>query len=380
MLTGTIRKEHKNEIQETEKKEQKHISGHMLHSGFTSEASLLQLSACENGGQYSFLLYSEMFAQGHGRCGEAQMNNTYMNKEIRVDPEFESKIPPLTGEEYRLLEESILAEGAVIYPLITWNGVLVDGHNRYRIVTKHPHIRYTIYEKTFADRHEALAWICKNQLGRRNLSAEQKKYLIGKQYEAEKASHGGLVNQCRDKSGRFTTSGQNDHTWSSAKTSKRIAKENNTSERFVRRAEHFAKGVDIAEEASPGIRQEILSGAVKPTDTEIMALARASPEDRPAMAEQLRIPKEDKKPDRRSEKKRALKISDDMLRVRGDGGEEAMLFELSDALDSMIFRWTMCIKGYSKYFARKGCRRQISALIQEGFEFLRQIEGGNVPE
>ena len=98
------------------------------------------------------------------------------------------------------------------------------------------------------------------------------------------------------------------------------------------------------------------------------------------MAEQLRIPKEDKKPDRRSEKKRALKISDDMLRVRGDGGEEAMLFELSDALDSMIFRWTMCIKGYSKYFARKGCRRQISALIQEGFEFLRQIEGGNVPE
>ena len=34
------------------------------------------------------------------------------------------------------------------------------------------------------------AWICKNQLGRRNFTPEQKYYLMGKQYEAEKAAHG----------------------------------------------------------------------------------------------------------------------------------------------------------------------------------------------
>ena len=111
--------------------------------------------------------------------------------ELRIAPEFEGKIPPLTAEEFQQLENNILADGVVINPIIVWDGIIVDGHNRYRIVNKHPEIHFSTCEKTFADRYEAIAWICKNQLGRRNLTKEQKKYLIGKQYEAEKASHGG---------------------------------------------------------------------------------------------------------------------------------------------------------------------------------------------
>lgn len=34
-------------------------------------------------------------------------------------------------------------------------------------------------------------WICKNQLGRRNLTDAQKTYLIGRQYEAQKMTVGG---------------------------------------------------------------------------------------------------------------------------------------------------------------------------------------------
>ena len=110
--------------------------------------------------------------------------------EIIIDPEFESKIPPLTDEELEQLEANILEEGAVIHPLILWNGILVDGHNRYHIVERYPQIKYTTYDKHFDDRFAAIAWICRNQLGRRNLTPEQKKYLIGKQYEAEKSSYG----------------------------------------------------------------------------------------------------------------------------------------------------------------------------------------------
>ena len=101
--------------------------------------------------------------------------------ELRIDPEFEGKIPPLTAEEFQQLENNILADGVVINPIIVWDGVIVDGHNRYRIVSKHPEIQFSTCEKTFSDRYEAIAWICKNQLGRRNLTKEQKKYLIGKQ-------------------------------------------------------------------------------------------------------------------------------------------------------------------------------------------------------
>lgn len=111
--------------------------------------------------------------------------------ELRIDPEFASRIPPLTDDEYQQLEANILEDGVVINPIIVWDGVIVDGHNRFRILEKHPHIKFTIHEKSFIDRFTALAWICKNQLGRRNLTKQQKKYLIGKQYESEKAGYGG---------------------------------------------------------------------------------------------------------------------------------------------------------------------------------------------
>ena len=63
------------------------------------------------------------------------------------------------------------------------------------ILQHHPEIQFTTYEKEFPDRYAAIAWICKNQLGRRNLTPEQKKFLIGKQYDAEKRAEGFHGNQ-----------------------------------------------------------------------------------------------------------------------------------------------------------------------------------------
>ena len=114
-----------------------------------------------------------------------------MPQNLLIDPEFASKIPSLREEELKQLEENILADGVVINPLIVWNGIIVDGHNRYRILQQHPEIQFTIYEKEFTDRYAVIAWICKNQLGRRNLTSQQFKYLMGQQYKAEKIAYGG---------------------------------------------------------------------------------------------------------------------------------------------------------------------------------------------
>ena len=105
---------------------------------------------------------------------------------LKIDPEFQSQIPPLANDEFKQLEENILKEGKLISPLIVWNNTLVDGHNRYAILQKHPEIYFSTMPLRFENREEAIAWICRNQLGRRNLSPEQKRYLLGKQYEAEK--------------------------------------------------------------------------------------------------------------------------------------------------------------------------------------------------
>ena len=93
---------------------------------------------------------------------------------LKIDPEFQSQIPPLTDDEFKQLEENILKEGKLISPLIVWGNTLVDGHNRYEIVQEHPEISFSTMPLLFESREEVLAWICKNQLGRRNLTPEQK--------------------------------------------------------------------------------------------------------------------------------------------------------------------------------------------------------------
>lgn len=94
--------------------------------------------------------------------------------QLKIDREFESKIPPLTAEEFRQLEDNIVTDGVVINPIITWNGIIVDGHNRFHILERHPEIKYTTHEKQFDDRFAVIAWICRNQLGRRNLTPNRK--------------------------------------------------------------------------------------------------------------------------------------------------------------------------------------------------------------
>ena len=107
--------------------------------------------------------------------------------QLKIDPEFQSKIPPLQFEEEQQLEQNIIAEGRLLNPIITWNGYILDGHTRYRILKKHGFIKFEVEEIQPANKYEALAWICKNQLGRRNLSPERKKFLLEQIFTIDKS-------------------------------------------------------------------------------------------------------------------------------------------------------------------------------------------------
>lgn len=94
---------------------------------------------------------------------------------IMVDAEFKSLIPPLSPEEYAQLEENCVREG-IRDPLVVWatdhgTQILVDGHNRWKIAAEHGGIPFKTVEMKFANRAEAEAWIIRNQLGRRNITA-----------------------------------------------------------------------------------------------------------------------------------------------------------------------------------------------------------------
>ena len=181
---------------------------------------------------------------------------------LKIDPEFQSQIPPLTDDEFKQLEENILKEGKLISPLIVWNNTLVDGHNRYAILQKHPEIYFSTMPLRFENREEAIAWICRNQLGRRNLSPEQKRYLLGKQYEAEKKAakifRGNQYTLAKKSGGAH-----DDNHHSGKKTCDRIAEENGVSRASVLRASHYTRGIDIADNLSPGIKQKVFSKVYK---------------------------------------------------------------------------------------------------------------------
>ena len=95
-----------------------------------------------------------------------------------IDKEFAELIPPLTDEEYRGLEASIVAEGCRD-ALIAWGDILVDGHNRFKICTEHG-IAFQTLQKEFADRDAVKLWMLGNQLGRRNLNAFQRIEMVRK--------------------------------------------------------------------------------------------------------------------------------------------------------------------------------------------------------
>lgn len=212
---------------------------------------------------------------------------------LNIDEMFKNLIRPLRKDEYKQLEENIVKDGCR-EPLIVWNGTIVDGHNRYEICNR-LQIPYSVREMEFASREDAIAWICSNQLGRRNISEETRKYLIGKKYEAEKAigSRNILgINQYapideslpyddfdpeESQSGRMTAS----------RTAQRIGDEYHISHGTVQKYAIYARALDDLSEMEPALVPQILSGRLKISHENIVELSRQDAGDVKKLSKQM---------------------------------------------------------------------------------------------
>ena len=92
---------------------------------------------------------------------------------LEIDPEFKTLIRPLRKDEYLQLEVNLTVDGCR-EPIITWNNIIIDGHNRYEICNR-LHIPYAVRKMPFENREQAIVWICSNQLGRRNITEETRR-------------------------------------------------------------------------------------------------------------------------------------------------------------------------------------------------------------
>jgi hypothetical protein len=90
----------------------------------------------------------------------------------KVDKEFAGLIAALSAEERQLLEANLITEGCRD-ALVVWRGLLLDGHNRMEICNRHG-LAYDATEIELPDRESAKLWIEENQIGRRNLTTDQR--------------------------------------------------------------------------------------------------------------------------------------------------------------------------------------------------------------
>lgn len=92
---------------------------------------------------------------------------------ITINEELRSFIDPLTANESAALERSLLAEGCRD-ALVLWGEVLIDGHNRYEICTRHGIEFRTVQNTTFSSIDDVMLWMIDNHLARRSVSDYQR--------------------------------------------------------------------------------------------------------------------------------------------------------------------------------------------------------------
>lgn len=207
---------------------------------------------------------------------------------LRIDDEFKRLIPQLSDKEREQLEKNIIQDGCRD-AICVWHKTIVDGHNRYEICTEHK-IPFAIKQLNFPNRAVAMVWICANQLGRRNIDAKTRQYLIGKRYEMEKiigAHNAAGANQYTQKKEVTSQNATQPKPGESALwTRERLGKEYRVDPATVVRYGSYAQAMDDLSEIVPEMHEKLMSGQLKITQQDIVNLAKLRPDEiRQAVAE-----------------------------------------------------------------------------------------------
>lgn len=175
-------------------------------------------------------------------------------RELKIDPELRDLLPPLTSEEYKQLEKNIVENGFDRnFPIMEWQGFIVDGHNRYDICKKH-NIEPIIGTLAYKTKEEVMEWMLDIQLGRRNLTPIQKiaiteKYRPIYEKQAKENQLSGLKNQNNNVLVNLPKRQVNP-----INTSEKLASIANVSEKTYR------MGAKILNSDNEKLKQEVLSG------------------------------------------------------------------------------------------------------------------------
>jgi len=183
-----------------------------------------------------------------------------MNPELTTDAEFMNMTVRFSESEYAVLEESLFDNGCK-QPIHVWNGIILDGHKRYKLCKKWG-IPFNIQSHHFTHRFAAIIWICEHITSTPSDSWDElRKYQIGKHYEASKEKFLSTYNESRVPRFHY-------------KIAMDLAGTYNVVPNTIYKYGIYARCIDNIFEKEPAIVDKILSGKLKLSHDNTVELSR----------------------------------------------------------------------------------------------------------
>lgn len=191
---------------------------------------------------------------------------------LKIDPEFRRLVFPYSQEEYAALEQHILRDGCC-QPIVAWYGYIVQGFEQYDICMAHG-IVFEIKNISFRVREEVISLTCREELSTRCLPENQRRYLIGKRYNADiiiGAHNAAGTNQFKERARRELSKGKKLYESSVGRTKERLAGEYHLNQCSITRYSVYAQAIDYIAYIKPEAVNQILAGEVKTLMEVVMA-------------------------------------------------------------------------------------------------------------
>lgn len=193
-----------------------------------------------------------------------------MKQNLETDREFMRLCIPASDDDTERLELSLLRQGC-LEPIITWNGIILDGYKRYQICC-YEEIDFEITEMDFNSREEAVVWICRQRILKLQKHTFLYRYIVGKWY---------LNQRMIDRENRkqlYLSMGIDEELSEEQKlhlyTSLNIGTELQISRCTVARNGPFAEAVDHIADIVPSLYQALLTGKVHFQKKEILEMGK----------------------------------------------------------------------------------------------------------
>lgn len=193
-----------------------------------------------------------------------------MKIQLKTDPIFKKLTVPYSKDELEELEQSLLRHGC-LDPIVTWNGVILDGHKRYRICILEG-ISFEVTEMHFTSLEDAVLWACRKRSLHLAKDRLIYRYLVGKWYTAgiivNRRKHSGFSDE--NMSTSYDTEGRK------YSTSREIGHELGHNHATIELFKRLSNALDVISGKDPVLFELLMLGEYKATHEKVLDLSKRS--------------------------------------------------------------------------------------------------------